>query len=52
MANMTGAMDATNAANEKPQRKGTDDLSLLGNQGVRYPQTYDPPWRLRFSTWA
>ena len=42
MANMTGAMDATNAANEKPQRKGTDDLSLLGNQGVRYPQTYDP----------
>ena len=42
MANMTGAMDATNAANEKPQREGTDDLSLLGNQGVRYPQTYDP----------
>lgn len=28
MANMTGAMDATNAANEKPQREGTDDLSL------------------------
>ena len=23
-------------------REGTDDLSLLGNQGVRYPQTYDP----------
>ena len=42
MANMTGAMDAMNAANEKPQREGTDDLSLLGNQGVRYPQTYDP----------
>ena len=42
MVNMTGAMDATNAANEKPQREGTDDLSLLGNQGVRYPQTYDP----------
>lgn len=42
MANMTGAMDATNAANEKPQREGTDDLSLLGSQGVRYPQTYDP----------
>ena len=41
-ANMTGAMDATNATNEKPQREGTDDLSLLGNQGVRYPQTYDP----------
>lgn len=42
MVNMTGAMDATNAANEKPQREGTDDLSLLGSQGVRYPQTYDP----------
>ena len=42
MANMTGAMDAANAANEKPQREGTDDLSLLGSQGVRYPQTYDP----------
>ena len=45
MANMTDAMDATNAVNtvnEKPQREGTDDLSLLGNQGVRYLQTYDP----------
>ena len=42
MANMTGAMDAVNVASEKPQREGTDDLSLLGNQGVRYPQTYDP----------
>ena len=42
MANMAGAMDATNTVNEKPQREGTDDLSLLGNQGVRYPQTYDP----------
>ena len=28
--------------NEKPARVGTDDLSLLGNQGVQYPQTYDP----------
>ena len=28
--------------NEKPMRAGTDDLSLLGNQGVQYPQTYDP----------
>ena len=28
--------------NEKPVRVGTDDLSLLGNQGVQYPQTYDP----------
>ena len=48
MANMTGAADAASvasaadAANEKLQREGTDDLSLLGNQGVRYPQTYDP----------
>ena len=42
MVNMTGAMNATSAVNEKPQRGGTDDLSLLGNQGVRYPQTYDP----------
>ena len=28
--------------NEKPARSGTDELSLLGNQGVQYPQTYDP----------
>ena len=28
--------------NEKPARVGIDDLSLLGNQGVQYPQTYDP----------
>ena len=28
--------------NEKPMRSGADDLSLLGNQGVQYPQTYDP----------
>ena len=27
--------------NEKPARVGIDDLSLLGNQGVQYPQTYD-----------
>ena len=42
MANMTGAMDATNAANEKPQRERADDLSRLGKQGSRYPQNKDP----------
>ena len=37
----TGAAGMENTVNEKPQREGTADLSLLGNQGVRYPQTYD-----------
>ena len=30
------------AAPDGPRREGTDDVTLLGNQGVRYPQTYDP----------
>ena len=42
MTNMTGVTNAASAADGKPQREGTGDLSLLGNQGVRYPQTYDP----------